>query len=306
MKPRHQADSRPYRLAALPLVIGLALSGCAHPKQHVAFATPTATDQPTATAPPSPSAVPTPTPSRKPTPKPTTTLKKTVTAGADIGGKPIPSPTGDGVPTHGNGTFAAAGGGTGVVGGGTTLVKYRVEVEQGISWGSNTVWTADSFAATVDRIIAEPRGWTTSAQSPVTDAAEHMTDASWSFQRVSDSSYGVRILLATPDTTDKLCGQYGMDTEGVYSCRFGHTEVINLRRWLRGAPGFPISLDGYHTMVIDHEMGHFLGFDHMKCPGAGKPAPVMQEQTMDLAGCTINPYPFSGDGTFVMGPWAAS
>lgn len=75
---------------------------------------------------------------------------------------------------------------------------------------------------------------------------------------------------------------------------------------LKGAPGFAMNLDGYHTMVVNHEMGHFLGFDHMLCPAAGQPAPVMQEETIDLAGCTPNAYPFAADGTFITGPWASS
>jgi hypothetical protein len=32
----------------------------------------------------------------------------------------------------------------------------------------------------------------------------------------------------------------------------------------------------------------------------------MQEETIDLAGCTPNAYPFAADGTFITGPWAPS
>jgi hypothetical protein len=242
----------------------------------------------------------------KPASKPTTTLKKTVSAGADAPKTNAPPPANDGVPTHGAGTFTVGSGGTDIVGTGATLVKYRVEVEDGIDWGSNSPWTPAGFATTVDRIIAAPRGWTESGRSPVTNAAKQMTAASWSFQRVSGDDYSVRIRLATPATVDKLCGSYGMDTQGVYSCRFGQTEMINLRRWLKGAPGFPIDLAGYRTMVIDQEMGHFLGFDHMHCPGAGTPAPVMQTQTIDLEGCAPNAHPYTADGTFITGAWAPS
>jgi hypothetical protein len=133
-----------------------------------------------------------------------------------------------------------------------------------------------------------------------------MKNASWRFQRVSGSSYNVRILLATPKTTDRLCSSVGLNTLGHYSCRYGNTIVINLRRWLTGAAGFPMSLAGHHMMVIDHGMGHRLGFDHMLCPGKGKPAPVMQEETIDLAGCLPNAYPFAADGIFIDGPWAAA
>lgn len=206
----------------------------------------------------------------------------------------------------GAGTFSVASGGTDVVGAGVTLVKYRVELEDGIVWGANPVWTVSGFAAAVDGVLADPGGWIKSADSPVTDAAQKVSNGSWSFQRVSGSDYSVRIRLATPNTVDKLCGAVGVSTQGQYSCRYGTTILINLRRWLHGAPGFPIDLSGYHTMVIDHEVGHFLGFAHMLCPGAGQPAPVMQTQTIALNGCLPNPLPFLADGTFVDGPWASS
>ncbi|MEV6966662.1 DUF3152 domain-containing protein [Hamadaea sp. NPDC051192] len=209
------------------------------------------------------------------------------------------------VPQHGAGTFAIATGSTGIVGGGETLVKYQVELEQGISWGTVSPWTVASFAAAVDGVLADPRGWIASAAHPVTDADEGMSNESWSFQRVSDGSYGVRVRLATPDTVDRLCASAGVDTEGVYSCRYGKNILINLGRWLYGAVDFR-DMAAYRQMVISHEMGHFLGFDHMLCPGAGQLAPVMQIQTIALDGCLPNPYPFTVDGRFVMGPWAPS
>lgn len=256
----------------------------------------------------SPSALPSPSlkpsPSRSPSPKPTKKKVSTKTVPPVAEKPPVKPATGDGVPTKGSGTFAIAGGSTGVVGTGTTLVKYRVEVEKGIDWG-NHVWTVDEFAGAVDGILAGEQGWTMSGEHPVTDAAEQMTDASWSFQRVADSSYGVRIRLATPDTVDKLCGSAGVNTEGVYSCRYGKNIMINLRRWLKGATGFT-NMAFYRSMVINHEMGHFLGFNHMKCPGSGKLAPVMQTQTIALNGCKPNDKPFTAEGVFVLGPWAPS
>lgn len=207
----------------------------------------------------------------------------------------------------GSGRFAVSAGGTGVVGDpAATRVTYVTEVETGIAWGSNPVWTPARFATTVDAVIADPRGWTASNAHPITDKSQGISNGSWSFQRVSGGQFMVKILLATPDTTDRLCGSAGLRTLGQYSCRYGNTIVINLRRWLHGAPGFAMSLDGYHTMVINHEMGHRLGFDHMLCPGRGRPAPVMQEETIDLAGCVPNAFPFAAGGAFIDGPWAAS
>jgi hypothetical protein len=292
-------------------LVSAALVACAKPRAEPPQAwntSPTASAEAVTPSPalPSPSAIASPSPSRKPSPKPSSTLKKSVPPGGDIPSSPTTAPTNDGVPTRGAGTFAIAGGGTDVVGAGATLVAYRVEVEEGIDWLSHTPWTPSGFASTVDQIIAHPRGWTRSGESPITNSDEHMNAASWSFQRVGGDDYSVRVRLATPDTVDRLCGAAGVSTRGVYSCRFGTTLMINLRRWLNGAAGFPMDVPAYRHMVIDHEMGHYLGFDHMRCPGSGRLAPVMQTQTIALNGCTPNAYPFTADGVFVTGTWTAS
>jgi Protein of unknown function (DUF3152) len=285
---------------AVALAGSLALVGCAAPQREAAFAnrrTPDPSASPTTPV----STAPTPTPSPFRSLRPRATLNSAGTAGSE-GGRS--SGSNDGVPAIGSGTFAVAPGGTDVVGAGATLVTYRIEVETGITWGANPVWTPDSFAAAADAVLADPKGWILSAQHPVTDAAQHMSGASWSFQRVSGSDYSVRILLATPGTVDKMCGSIGLSTNGQYSCRYGKIILINLRRWLNGAPGFAMNLDGYHTMVINHEMGHRLGFSHMHCPAAGTLAPIMMQETIDIGGCLPNAYPFAPDGSFLDGPYA--
>ncbi|MFI5906413.1 DUF3152 domain-containing protein [Dactylosporangium sp. NPDC051541] len=246
---------------------------------------------------------PAPAPS-KASAKPSATVKK-VNPGGDTGGQK--ANTNDGVPNQGSGNFTAATGGTDLIGSADagTLVKYRVEMETGIQWANNPVWTTDQLAIEVDRAIGAPLGWTASAAHPITYAPNKISGASWKFQRVSGSDYNVTLKLATPATVDKLCKAVGVSTQGVYSCRYGKTILLNLRRWLKGIDGFPASTD-YHAMTVLHEMGHFLGFDHMKCPAAGQIAPVMQTQTIALNGCTPNAFPFTDTGTFVTGPWAAS
>ncbi|GAA3448520.1 DUF3152 domain-containing protein [Dactylosporangium matsuzakiense] len=246
---------------------------------------------------------PAPAPS-KPSAKPSATVKK-VNPGGDTGGQK--ANTNDGVPNLGSGTFTVAAGGTDLTGSADagTLVKYRVEMENGIQWGANPVWTTDKLATEVDRAISAPLGWTASAAHPVTYAPNKISGASWKFQRVSGADYSVTLKLATPGTVDKLCKAVGVTTQGIYSCRYGKTILLNLRRWLKGIDGFPAGID-FHAMTVLHEMGHFLGFDHMKCPGSGQVAPVMQTQTIALNGCTPNAFPFTEAGTFVSGPWASS
>ena len=70
--------------------------------------------------------------------------------------------------------------------------------------------------------------------------------------------------------------------------------VINFTRWQETSPAWRASggsLENYRHMVINHETGHWFGFDHSSCPGSGQAAPVMQQQSIDLQGCTFNPWP---------------
>jgi len=48
-------------------------------------------------------------------------------------------------------------------------------------------------------------------------------------------------------------------------------------------------------MVINHETGHWLGLGHSQCPASGAPAPIMQQQSIDLQGCVINSWPLAGE-----------
>lgn len=86
--------------------------------------------------------------------------------------------------------------------------------------------------------------------------------------------------------------------DSTYSCRVGRYVIINEDRWLGATPSWNAaggSLRGYRHMVVNHEVGHWLGHDHRNCPGAGQPAPLMQQQSIDLQGCTFNPWPLENE-----------
>ena len=77
----------------------------------------------------------------------------------------------------------------------------------------------------------------------------------------------------------------------LWSCQVGRYVVINETRFVHGSPNWAGPLDWYQVMVINHETGHFLRRGHSNCPGAGEQAPVMQQQSISLQGCVINPWP---------------
>jgi hypothetical protein len=81
---------------------------------------------------------------------------------------------------------------------------------------------------------------------------------------------------------------------GAWSCRTGRNVVINDLRWRETSPAWVTSggsLRDYRHMVVNHETGHWLGWDHSNCGGAEQPAPVMQQQSIDLQGCVFNAWP---------------
>jgi hypothetical protein len=100
------------------------------------------------------------------------------------------------------------------------------------------------------------------------------------------------VYLATPDTSERMCAEGGLSTEGYTSCRLPGQVIINLARWLEAVPDYGAPLEIYRTYVVNHEVGHEFGEEHQACPGPGEPAPVMQQQTYGLDGCVANAWPY--------------
>lgn len=83
-----------------------------------------------------------------------------------------------------------------------------------------------------------------------------------------------------------------------YSCNVGRYVIINQDRWAGATSSWNQaggSLRDYRHMVVNHETGHWLGHGHQVCGGAGQAAPVMQQQSIDLQGCTFNPWPLTSE-----------
>ena len=60
---------------------------------------------------------------------------------------------------------------------------------------------------------------------------------------------------------------------------------LNSQRWMHGSKDSKLPLDEYRQYMVSHEMGHILGYDHVKCPGKGEPAPIMMQQTLGIGQC---------------------
>ncbi|WP_335938910.1 DUF3152 domain-containing protein [Streptomyces sp. PTD5-9] len=197
-------------------------------------------------------------------------------------GTPGPGKNADELPVHGSGEFVtAAPAHTGSHGTGT-VHRYRVEVERGAGLATGPA------AAAVSEVFADPRGWTRTGHD--------------AFQQVGSGPVGLVIRIATPDTVDRLCGAYGLNTHGEVNCRVGTTVVVNLKRWMRGSPQFDGPLAEYRALIINHEVGHWLGHGHETCPGPGRRAPAMMQQIDGLKGCVANAWPYTSEGTYLRGP----
>jgi hypothetical protein len=135
------------------------------------------------------------------------------------------------------------------------------------------------FESKIRSTLADSRGWSLGGQV--------------SFTQVN-SGCNMRIWLAA---ADQVSG-FGAICDDMWSCTVSPNVIINYDRWSGASPAWNAaggSLDDYRSMVINHEVGHWLGFGHKYCGGAGQPAPVMQQQSIDLQGCTFNPWPLPSE-----------
>lgn len=113
------------------------------------------------------------------------------------------------------------------------------------------------------------------------------------FEKVS-TGCELQVWLAAADQM----ASFGAICDALWSCAVSPHVVINYDRWRFASGAWNAqkgSLDDYRSMVINHETGHWFGFYHSYCGGSGQPAPVMQQQSIDLQGCTFNPWPTAGE-----------
>lgn len=184
------------------------------------------------------------------------------------------------LPASGPGTFTYERSTGPLLGTAGTVKRFHLAVE------SNLDAQLPELGRVTDSTLADQHGWT--------------FDKKQKFQRVPmEVPAEFTIALVTRETASRLCRRVGLDIHlnGVpyTSCRANGWVVINLDRWHLSVPDYERSgapLMTYRQYVINHEVGHHLGYVHEPCPGPGLRAPVMQQQTLGLDGCLPNPWPY--------------
>ncbi|MDX3458297.1 DUF3152 domain-containing protein [Streptomyces sp. ME02-8801-2C] len=217
------------------------------------------------------------------TPKAPTTPKSPSASGTSGSGKGAGSGSGKGssqptVPASGPGTFATA---PLTVTGPASGTPFRVQVEDGAG-----VDPADA-ARQIGAILGDRRGW---------------GRAGATFRQVTGPEAELTFKIATATTTDRLCNVQQADHIGEVNCRTGESVVINLKRWQLGSPEFDGPPVEYRALIVNHEVGHYLGRGHLTCPGPGLPAPAMMQQIDGLKGCVSNAWPYDTQGRYLDGP----
>ncbi|MFF3287797.1 DUF3152 domain-containing protein [Streptomyces sp. NPDC003023] len=161
-------------------------------------------------------------------------------------------------------------------------VSYRVDVEKGLDMD------AALFARAIQETLNDDRSWA--------------HGGAMTFERISSGEADFVITLASPGTTAVWCAKSGLDTTvDNVSCDSASTErvMINAFRWAQGAQTYgDDAMLAYRQMLINHEVGHRLGYNHVNCSTPGALAPVMQQQTktLDIGGvkCRANPWVHPG------------
>ena len=151
--------------------------------------------------------------------------------------------------------------------------RVQVAVEEGLP--VDPVVFADAVLDTLN----DPRGW-------------HGADGS-TFARTDSDRYDARVVLASPGTTDRLC--LPLDTIGELSCGIEETAVLNFRRWATGSDAWR-DTGRYRQYLVNHEVGHVIGYHHDLCQGKGERATIMVQQTRTTRGCIPEPWPAPAAG----------
>lgn len=156
---------------------------------------------------------------------------------------------------------------------------YDVTIYYTVSQNGSTS-DLNTFATLANETLNDARGWSRLGAK---------------FEKVA-SGGTLHLVLAQAS----LLPTYSSACTADWSCTVGNTVIINDDRWVGASTAWNNaggSLRDYRHMVVNHETGHWLGHGHEFCSASGAPAPVMQQQSIDLQGCAFNPWPLANELT---------
>jgi len=145
------------------------------------------------------------------------------------------------------------------------LFTYTVELEDGVEVPGGP----EGVATTVDATLQNPKSWIGSGE--------------YSFRRIDDPrAADIRITLTSQLTARAICGFAVPYDASCWDAELKQV-VLNTARWARGAVAFQGNVVQYQQYVVNHEVGHGLGFPHTPCAKTGQLAPIMMQQTWGVS-----------------------
>ena len=154
----------------------------------------------------------------------------------------------------------------------TRTVTYTVTTK------GQTAIDQPTFLSQVQTILDDPRGW-----------------SRLGLRFAYDPHGGAFTVVLSP--AGEVPG-FGSPCDTVYNCNVGNYVVVNEDRWLYATKPWNDAggnIRDYRHLVINHELGHWLGHGHPVCKGVGQAAYVMMQQSIELGGCKFNAWPLDSE-----------
>jgi len=133
-------------------------------------------------------------------------------------------------------------------------LRYKISIESDIKR------SLKNFKKDIHNILSNPKSWKVNFVQ-------------------NDTNFDLEITLASAKNIKTYCGFSGL------SCAdpTNNKVWINNSRWTNGAKPSKLSLKNYRIYLINHEVGHLLGFGHA-VPKKNRRVPVMNQHTLGLKG----------------------